>query len=179
MAKRVFAACNVAEGASLMRVGHTAGHEFHVATSNPVLGRHAVSFKDEGVPDGNEKVAEEIVEGSPNEMAEAAAQWSRHAAYTSSRAAQAAQYAAQQAQTATLSAQNAVSQMQFLMNHPDLTSQGGLSFVAGAAAVAVTRSARPAAERLARCQRRPRGHCCCRHMEWNASHPVDCFRSFL
>ena len=42
----------------------------------------------------------------PNEMAEAASQWARHAAFTASRAAQAAQYASQQAQMATNSAQN-------------------------------------------------------------------------
>lgn len=42
----------------------------------------------------------------PNEMAEAASQWARHAAFTASRVAQAAQYASQQAQMATNSAQN-------------------------------------------------------------------------
>merc|ERR1712176_519086 len=54
------------------------------------------------------------------EMAEAATQWARHAAYTSSRAAQAAQYAAQQAMSSTTSAQNAVAQVNFLLNHPDI-----------------------------------------------------------
>ncbi|CAE7807725.1 unnamed protein product [Symbiodinium necroappetens] len=58
----------------------------------------------------------------PNEMAEAASQRARHAAYTASRAAQAAQYASQQAQMATNSAQNAVAQVSYLMNNPDLRS---------------------------------------------------------
>ncbi|CAE7195764.1 unnamed protein product [Symbiodinium natans] len=60
--------------------------------------------------------------GPPNEMAEAASQWARHAAFTASRAAQAAQYASQQAQMATNSAQNAVAQVSYLMNNPDLRS---------------------------------------------------------
>jgi len=76
--------------------------------------------------DGTNQPAEEgkasVTEGPPNEMAEAAAQWSRHAAFTASRAAQAAQYAAQQAQLATSSAQNAVAQMNFLMKNPDVRS---------------------------------------------------------
>ncbi|CAK9058054.1 unnamed protein product [Durusdinium trenchii] len=66
--------------------------------------------------------------GPPNEMAEAASQWARHAAFTASRAAQAAQYASQQAQMATNSAQNAVAQVSYLMNNPDLRSAAAAGF---------------------------------------------------
>merc|ERR1712039_894418 len=62
--------------------------------------------------------------GPPGEMAEAAAQWARHAAFTASRSAQAAQYTAAQSATATKSAENAVAQVKFLMNHPDMNPAG-------------------------------------------------------
>eukprot|EP00927_Polykrikos_kofoidii_P084421 TRINITY_DN8888_c0_g1_i2.p1 TRINITY_DN8888_c0_g1~~TRINITY_DN8888_c0_g1_i2.p1 ORF type:complete len:192 (-),score=35.28 TRINITY_DN8888_c0_g1_i2:69-644(-) len=92
-------------------------------TASRAAGVSAMSGTDvaasQSVPEGD-VVAAEFIEGNLSEMAEASAQWSRHAAYTASKASQAAQYAAQQAQTATTSAQNAVAQMQFLVNHPDL-----------------------------------------------------------
>merc|ERR1712039_167977 len=62
--------------------------------------------------------------GPPGEMAEAAAQWARHAAFTASRSAQAAQYAAAQSATATKSAENAAAQVKFLMEHPDMNPAG-------------------------------------------------------
>merc|ERR1739845_215151 len=62
------------------------------------------------------------LEGTPVDMAENAAQWGRHAAFTADRAAKAAEYAVSQSMTATNSAQNAVSSINYLMNHPDLRS---------------------------------------------------------
>mmetsp|Transcript_65513 Transcript_65513/g.122231 ORF Transcript_65513/g.122231 Transcript_65513/m.122231 type:complete len:202 (+) Transcript_65513:88-693(+) len=70
--------------------------------------------------------------GPPNEMVEAAAQWGRHAAWSASRAAQAAAYAAEQAKQATHSAQNSVTQMVYLMNHPELRGAQDCIFGPGA-----------------------------------------------
>merc|ERR1712217_837283 len=80
-----------------------------------------------------------ITDGPPGEMAEAAAQWARHAAFTASRSAQAAQYAAAQSATATKSAENAAAQVKFLMEHPDMNPAGAamssIDFVTGAASL--------------------------------------------
>merc|ERR1712217_63183 len=90
-------------------------------------------------PGGEMGAEATITDGPPGEMAEAAAQWARHAAYTASRSAQAAQYAAAQSATATKSAENAAAQVKFLMEHPDMNPAGAamssIDFVTGAASL--------------------------------------------
>mmetsp|Transcript_48598 Transcript_48598/g.141575 ORF Transcript_48598/g.141575 Transcript_48598/m.141575 type:complete len:165 (-) Transcript_48598:132-626(-) len=143
--------------------GVAVGHWAHAAQPPLTAHQASVAASPFGAPPGGGHVPPQMgpfmvpsppagmtsEEAPPNEMADAAAQWARHSAYTSSRAAQAAEYAAQQAKSATQSAQNAVAQMTYLMG----TREAAVGMFGLAAAAAKLTPARPRTGGRGQCDR--------------------------